>query len=171
VDTDSTIVDTHSDLTQNLSTIASESLSTINRNHCPRSFGMTVHDASEYALGCAKAPEAVAAFEKAVGFSRDPVNLGYLGYAYGLAGRRDATLNILEEMVKGSSVADLPQTSLAYLYIGLGDFDRAFESLDRCMEQRDGRLFWFPATVFSEAFRADKRYGLLLERMKTAVRA
>lgn len=47
---DSDIVDTHSDLKQKVSTIASESLSKINRNQCPRSFGMTVHDASENAL-------------------------------------------------------------------------------------------------------------------------
>ncbi len=122
-------------------------------------------------LGCAKTLEAVAAFEQAAELSRDPVSLGYLGHAYGLAGRRDAALTVLEEMLKGCSIADLPQTSLAYLYMGLGDFNRAFESLDRCMEQRDSRLFWFPATVFSEAFRADKRFGLLLERMKAAVRA
>ena len=50
VDSDSTIVDTHSNQREKVSTIASESLSTINRNDCPRSIGMGVHDGSEYAV-------------------------------------------------------------------------------------------------------------------------
>ncbi|MBZ5500556.1 MAG: hypothetical protein LAP85_29550, partial [Acidobacteriia bacterium] len=45
----STIVDTDSNHREKVSTIASESLSTINRNDCPRSIGMGVHDGSEYA--------------------------------------------------------------------------------------------------------------------------
>ncbi len=51
VDSDSSIVDTHSNQREKVSTIASEPRSTINRNDCPRSIGMGVHDGSEYAAG------------------------------------------------------------------------------------------------------------------------
>jgi TolB-like protein len=117
-------------------------------------------------LGRSKTAEAIAAFEKATDLSRDAVALGYLGHAYGLAGRRDAALAVLQELLERSTREDMPQTSLAYLYMGLGDFDRAFESLEKCYEERDSRLFWFPLTVFSRTFRADPRFERLERRLK-----
>lgn len=119
-------------------------------------------------LGCSRTAEAIAAFEKAVDLSRDAVALGYLGHAYGLAGRRDAALALLCELLEKSAGEGVPQTSLAYLYAGLGDYDQAFESLEKCYAERDSRLFWFPLTIFSHTFRSDPRFELLLRRLKVA---
>ena len=116
-------------------------------------------------LGCANADRAVAAFERAVELSRDAIGLGYLGHAYGLAGHREAALSVLDELLKKSIVEEVPQTCLAYLYVGLGDFDRAFESLDKCFRQRDSRLYWFPLTIFCDEFRSDPRFGALLNKL------
>jgi hypothetical protein len=49
VNTDSTIVNTIPIRQQKVFTIASESLFTIDWNHCSRSIGIGVHDGSEYA--------------------------------------------------------------------------------------------------------------------------
>lgn len=122
-------------------------------------------------LGCSRLDEAVAAFERAVELSRDSIGLGYLGHAYGLAGRRDAALSVLNELLERSTAEEVPQTSFAYLYIGLGDFDRAFESLDKCFRHGDSRLYWFPLTVFSDAFRADARFQVLLRNLTAAAGA
>jgi TolB-like protein len=114
---------------------------------------------------------AVEAFEKAIGLSRDVIGLGYLGHAYGLAGRRKEALAILNELLEKSAAEEVPLSSLAYLYIGLGDFDRAFEALENWFKERDGRLFWLPLTVFSDSFRADPRFERLLRRIKAAAKA
>jgi tetratricopeptide (TPR) repeat protein len=122
-------------------------------------------------LGNSMWVEAVEAFEKAVGISRDVIGLGYLGYAYGLAGRRNEARAVLKDLLEKSAVEDVPQTVLAYLYISLGDFDRAFEALDKCFQERDGRLFWFIPSVFSDSFRADPRFKRLLRRLKSTAKA
>jgi TolB-like protein len=117
-------------------------------------------------LALSKAIEAVAAFEKAVELSRDAIGLGYLGQAYGFAGRRDEAQAVLNEILE-KWPSELIQTSLAYIYLGLSDFDQAFQALEKCLEQRDTRIAWFPATVFSENFRADPRFALLSHRLQT----
>ncbi len=120
-------------------------------------------------LGCSRVIDAVAAFEKAVAISRDTVGLGYLGHAYGLAGRRDEALAILQELQERSAIEEVPLTSFAYLHIGLGDFDKAFGLLDKAFDERDGRLFWFSDAVFCDPFRKDSRFKRLLKRIKAAV--
>jgi adenylate cyclase len=119
-------------------------------------------------LGRARVTDAVEAFEKAVAISRDTVGLGYLGHAYGLAGRRDEALAALQEMLERSEREEVPLTSLALIHIGLGDFDKALDLFDKCFEERDGRLFWLPLTIFCDTFCADPRYQQLLQRMKAA---
>jgi TolB-like protein/Flp pilus assembly protein TadD len=121
-------------------------------------------------LGISRMEEAVRYFKKAAEISRDTISLGYLGYACGLAGLRDEAQAILRELTERSALEEIPLSSLAYLHIGLGDFDRAFECLEKFLDARDGRIFWFPPTVFSESFSADPRYNRLLDRMQAAVR-
>jgi len=112
--------------------------------------------------------EAVQAFERAVAFSRDSNGLAFLGHAYGLSGRRDQALAVLDELIERSSTERVPPTSLAYVYLGLGDFDRAFELLEMCLRERDPKLSWFLLTVCSPEFRADPRFGTLIQRLHAA---
>ena len=117
-------------------------------------------------LGCSRLTDAIEAFEKAIGISRDTIGLGYLGYAYGLAGRRDEALAIFRELLEKSPMEEVPPTSLAYMHVGLGDFDKAFELLDKCLEERDGRLIWLTEALFCDAFCTDPRFKRLLGRMR-----
>jgi tetratricopeptide (TPR) repeat protein len=121
-------------------------------------------------LGISRIEGAVMALKKAAEISRDTIALGYLGYACGMAGLRGEAQAILRELTERSALEDITLTSLAYLHIGLGDFDRAFECLEKCLDDRDSRIFWFPPTVFSESFSADPRYNRLLDRMQETVR-
>jgi TolB-like protein/Flp pilus assembly protein TadD len=122
-------------------------------------------------IGCSQQAEAVVAFKKAVVLSRDAIGLGYLGHAYGLTGQREAATAVLKELLEKSAVEEVPQTSLAYLHIGLGDFDRAFESLEKCFKEGDSRLVWLPLAVFPDAFREDPRFKMLLYDLKAMVDA
>ncbi len=116
-------------------------------------------------LGRSKLEEGVAAFKKAAAASRDPVSLGYLGYAYGLAGQRDAAQNLLHDLSIRAKSEYVPRPSLAYLHAGLGNIDRAVEELEKCFEERDSQLFWFPLAVFSEDLLKDPRFQALMRRM------
>jgi len=91
-------------------------------------------------MRCSKPHKAVEAFERATNISRDLIGLGYLGHAYGLAGRKAEAIAVLNEILHTAATEEVPQTSLAYVDIGLGDFDRAFEALERCLKERNERL-------------------------------
>jgi TolB-like protein/Tfp pilus assembly protein PilF len=116
-------------------------------------------------LGRSRFEDATAAFEKAAASSRDAVSLGYLGYAHGLAGRKDAAGVLLGEMLEKARREYVPQSSLAYLYLGVGDVDGALAALEKCFDERDSRLFWFPLALFSDALLKDPRFQALIRRM------
>ena len=121
-------------------------------------------------LGCSDAEEAAVAFGKATEISKDAIGLGYLGYALGLSGRKEEARAVLHELTERQASEEIPLTSLAYLHIGLDNYDEAFKALNSCLQERDARIFWFPPTVFSADFLADPRYAELLNRMQAVVK-
>jgi eukaryotic-like serine/threonine-protein kinase len=82
--------------------------------------------------------EAVAELRRAHELSGGiPFTLGFLAYACGRAGDRDAALELLESAQRASATSYVPPSTFAFGYIGLGAWDTAFEWLDRSVEGRD----------------------------------
>jgi tetratricopeptide (TPR) repeat protein len=109
--------------------------------------------------------EALAAFEMAAAISRDVISLAYLGHAQGRAGQRNAAQALLAELLDKRAREHVPEFALALVHTGLGDLDRAFESFERCYEERDSRLFWLPFVPCFDPLRSDPRYDNLLRRL------
>ena len=87
----------------------------------------------------------------------------YLGYAYAMSGQRDralATLNKLKVTKEYVSPAEL-----AILYIGLGDKDRAFESLERAYLAHDLQMQFLKVDSHYDAIRSDQRFIDLMRRV------
>ncbi len=84
-------------------------------------------------------PEAaVVALEKARELSGGvPITIGYLAMAHGRAGSRDEALDLLEKAEAMASVAYVPPSTLALGYVGLDDWDAAFQWWGRAVELRD----------------------------------
>lgn len=104
--------------------------------------------------------EAIAALERAVADSHGmPYAIGALGFVLARAGRRDvaeAQLNVLLDRIANGYV---PALSVACIYAGLNDRERALEALDRAYAQRD---VWFsryigPLFLFDD-LRSDPRF-------------
>ena len=53
----------------------------------------------------------------------------------------------------------------AVVYVGLGDKDRAFESLEKGYDERDTSIFILKADYRMDPLRSDPRYHELLRRM------
>jgi len=51
------------------------------------------------------------------------------------------------------------------IYAGLGEKDRAFESLERGREERSGSMAYIKVDPFWDNLRSDPRYADLLRRM------
>ena len=111
--------------------------------------------------------EALEEFEKAAALSGNSgYATGYLGYGYAVAGRRGDAEKKIEQLKKLSQQTYVPAFSIAVIYTGLGEKDRAFEWLDKAYEQREGWLGWY--FLFDPEFdnlRSDRRYSNLLGRI------
>jgi serine/threonine-protein kinase len=110
--------------------------------------------------------QAVGACEEAVARSgRNPGALGTLGYAYARAGQRAAAHRVLEELADRGDAQYVGATNIATVYAGLGDYDRAFEWLDRAYQERDVQLVHVADNVCFYSLRSDPRFADLLKKM------
>jgi TolB-like protein/Flp pilus assembly protein TadD len=111
--------------------------------------------------------EALEEFENAAALSDNSgYASGYLGYGYAVAGRRGEAEKKIEDLKHLSQQRYVPAFSIAVIYAGLSEKDRAFEWLDKAYEQREGWLGWY--FLFDPEFdelRSDPRYAVLLRRI------
>ena len=88
-----------------------------------------------------------------------------LAYAYAAAGRRDEALKILVEQQRLAKQRFVSPYNFAIIYTGLGDKDRAFEWLAKCVEQRTMILVHLKSRPLFDPLRSDPRYTDLLRSM------
>jgi TolB-like protein/DNA-binding winged helix-turn-helix (wHTH) protein/Tfp pilus assembly protein PilF len=109
-------------------------------------------------------PRAVAAFEKAASRSGAAPD-HWLGYAYGVAGRRREALEVLARIEKLSHERYVSPQSLAVVHLGLGDKDRAMAWLEKAYEERAFELLGFSSGLL-DGLRDDPRFQDLRRRMR-----
>jgi len=110
-------------------------------------------------------PEALAFFQKAATISEDPITLSYVGHTYARAGNRAEAEKLLDILLAKGQVHYVIARSLLWIYIGLGQFDRAFDIMEQQFERRDGFLWWLRSVPWFDPLRSDPRFGALVQRM------
>lgn len=111
-------------------------------------------------------PMAIAAHRRALELSGGaPHMMGWLGLTLGLSGNTAEARSLLEPLRRKSAQAYLPATSFAWIYLGLGDRDSAFEWLDRAVDECDQMLMPIKSYTFLDPIRSDPRFARLLRRM------
>ena len=110
--------------------------------------------------------EAIAASEKAVDLSqRTPGALGILGLAYGLANRKAEANRVLDELVELNKTRYVTPAAFVNVYIGLGDKDKAFEWLDKAVQERSNYVAYLKVFPIADPLRSDPRFADLLRRV------
>jgi serine/threonine protein kinase/tetratricopeptide (TPR) repeat protein len=110
--------------------------------------------------------EAVASCTKATELSqRNPRTLGWLGYAFSVSGQYQEALALEKELTNRSETEYIPPTSFAYLYIGLGQNEKAFEWLEIAYHQRDVWLHFIYVDSAFDSVRSDRQFQDLLRRL------
>jgi hypothetical protein len=73
-----------------------------------------------------------------------------------------AELRIGQEL---DPLSDISNFTAAWLHLFIGDIDRTFEWLEKCFEEKDGKLFWLAVVPLFQPLRADTRFESFLRRL------
>jgi serine/threonine-protein kinase len=89
-----------------------------------------------------------------------------LGFAYGKVGRPDDALAILRDIERLSTPENpMPAQERALVYIGMRDYDKAFETLEEVYRDRFAGLAFITADPIYDGLRPDPRYADLARRV------
>jgi TolB-like protein/Tfp pilus assembly protein PilF len=131
----------------------------------PESAGARRQAARTY-LGKKMYPEAIRELEKSVELAKgSSQNLGQLGYAYAVGGRRADAQRVLDTLLAQSKKSFVQPLWVALIYVGLGDKDRAFEWMEKAFEERSSSMMLIKVAPWWDPLRDDPRYHDLLRRM------
>ena len=114
-----------------------------------------------------RAEEALAAFEKTLGLSREALSLSFLGHVYARMGRRDEAMRLLRELDRLSSQGKASPIALVVLHAGLGDAEAAFEWLETAYRLRVDLPWLFTEFPGLDPLRSDPRFAALVQRVGT----
>jgi len=129
-------------------------------------FGFNFDNLGLSYLKAGRQSEAVAACEKAAQLTnRYGEVLGDLGYVYAATGKRPEALAIIKELEDKYARKEAEGLSVAAVYAGLGDKDKAFEWLEKDFQNRSGNLPNITAAIPYESLREDSRYKDMVRRM------
>lgn len=118
------------------------------------------------ALRRGEASQAIKWFERAsINSAGSPLALGSLGYANGMAGNKSEAARILTHLQETSARSYVPAFALAMVCIGLADFSRALDWLERAFDTHDALLTYIGVFPPCDPLRIDQRFQKLLDKI------
>jgi TolB-like protein/Flp pilus assembly protein TadD len=120
-----------------------------------------------FVLTASNQPEdAIPELEKALSVSnRSPGVIGVLIRAYGHAGRRSDALQLLAELQRRRKAGYVPAGAFVNAYLGLGDNDQAFASLEQAYKEQSNILQFVKVHPYFDPIRGDPRFADLVRRV------
>jgi len=110
--------------------------------------------------------EAIAAGQKFVELtSESVVALSLLGFVYGSAGLKEEASKILERLNGMSKERYVGPLFKAFVWMGLGETDKALENLEKAFEEKESWMAWLKVWPILDPLRAEPRFQALLKKM------
>jgi tetratricopeptide (TPR) repeat protein len=116
--------------------------------------------------------EGIAAYQKALALNNSHIVLSFLGVTYGTFGKQNEALEVLNQLLEMKKYQYIPAINIARVYSGLGETDKAFEWLEKAVEERNGELVYLnietkvgTGDVWGKSVRQDPRLPDLLRRV------
>ena len=117
-------------------------------------------------LGLQKNPDALEVARKLVELNPgDPYMLGGLGWVHGVLGQTSQAREIQATLTKMALTTPVGPTSTFYVYVGLGDRDRAFADIEKFRQERWGDIVWIKTDPVYDPLRSDPRFDAFLKKM------
>jgi tetratricopeptide (TPR) repeat protein len=88
-----------------------------------------------------------------------------LGHALAASGDRAGAQKIIEELIQLSLQRYVSPYSIATIYAGMGDKDKAFEWLEKAYEEHADFLAYFKVDPRYEGLRSDPRYENIIRKI------
>ena len=107
--------------------------------------------------------KAVAELQQAASLADVPWTLGYLGYAYGVSGKRRQALTVLADLEQRSGRVYVSPYALALIHAGLDHKEQALRLLDRTCEDRNEMLGFVKLSPELDGLRSDQRFAEMLK--------
>lgn len=108
-------------------------------------------------------PQAITELLRASRLEKTPVLSGFLGYSYAMAGDAKA-LEVLAALLEEARHSYVPPYSIAIIYLGLGDRDKALEWLERAFVEHSRWRGWLELTPELDCLRGDPRLIEIVQR-------
>jgi tetratricopeptide (TPR) repeat protein len=109
--------------------------------------------------------EAIAALLEAGHRFGDHTSLGYLGLAYGLAGRREEARQVLAQLEQRAASQKVPLVCLAWVCIGLGENQTALDWLETAYAKHNTNILFLRCAPYYDPLRSEPRFEQLLARL------
>jgi tetratricopeptide (TPR) repeat protein len=94
-----------------------------------------------------------------------PLYHAMLGHAMGVAGKTSEARRILDQLKEQSTRSHVSSYCLAEIYLGLGDEEQVFDSLDKAYEERARTLVMIKVEPEVDRLRSSSRFEKILQRM------
>jgi TolB-like protein/DNA-binding winged helix-turn-helix (wHTH) protein/Tfp pilus assembly protein PilF len=116
--------------------------------------------------GTGKVQEAISEYQKAIEISGNSRSAVALAHAYSAAGKKAEAEMILHDLERKSKETSASPYTMATIYAGLGENDKAFEFLEKAYSQKSLDLSSFlKSDLLLDDLRPDPRFQSLLRRM------
>jgi TolB-like protein/DNA-binding winged helix-turn-helix (wHTH) protein/Tfp pilus assembly protein PilF len=113
-----------------------------------------------------KLPEAISEYQKTMKTWNGPTVAVALAHAYSAAGRKAEASKILRDLQRKSKETLLPSYTMATIYAGLGENDKAFEFLAKaCSEKSLDISISLKSDLLLDDLRPDPRFQTMLRRI------
>lgn len=109
---------------------------------------------------------AIASFKEAIRLTGGLVlAIGWLGATYAQTDERNKALKILQELIRKSEGGQVCSISIAVVYFGLGEIDKAFEWFEKAINERDTLMIYIKGYPEFDILHSDPRFKALLKKM------
>ncbi len=116
--------------------------------------------------GTGKVPEAISEYQKAMEVSGNSQSAVALAHAYSAAGKKAEAEKILHDLERKSKETTASPYTMATIYAGLGENDKAFEFLEKAYSEKSLDISWsLRSDLLLDTLRSDPRFQSLLRGM------
>jgi len=110
--------------------------------------------------------EAIAEYRKAVQLDDAPLSLAHLGQAFARAGQREEAQKILARLSEEAKSRYVRASSFAFVYLALGDKERAIDEMERAYRERDvAGAAWVKVDPMLDDLRGHPRFEALVQKI------